>query len=170
MSPADLQTELKRHDNLCESFLWLFCCICINRIMQMPRISRSLYRHCLNPLFAFKSSHDKFLLRVKHKTDFYCFSAAKVASCAHRADTNKGHFQGEWIWKSTECLELNSKVDLSFKSMNNNTYLKWISKLSNSVRSDSSQHTISYVSNLECFPITTHCLLDSDTRINYVPC
>ncbi|XP_016406580.1 centromere protein R isoform X2 [Sinocyclocheilus rhinocerous] len=36
MSPADLQTELKRHENLC----------------------------------------------------------AKIASCAHRADTNKGHFQG----------------------------------------------------------------------------
>jgi len=55
------------------------------------------------------------------------------------------------------------------KSMNNNTYLKWISKLGNSVRSDSSQHTISYVSNLECFPTTTHSLLDSDTRISYVP-
>lgn len=100
---------------------------------------------------------------------FCCFPAAKIASCAHRADTNKGHFQGEWIWETNECLELNSKVYLSFKSMNDNTYLKWISKLSNSVRSDSSLYTICCVSNLECFPITAQSLLDSDTRISYVP-
>lgn len=137
--------------------------------MQMSRISRSLYRCCLNSLFAIKGLCDKFLLHVKHKTDFFCFPAAKIASCAHRADTNKGHFQGEWIWETNESLELNSKVYLSFKSMNDNTYLKWISKLSNSVRSDSSQYTISYVSNLECFPITAQSLLDSDTRISYVP-
>lgn len=139
MSPADLQTELKRHEILCKSVYR----ICIKHVVQITHIPSSYNRHCfIHDSFAIKSSHNKFCLCAKHKTIFLWFAAAKIASSAHEADTNKGPFQGEWIWESTKCLELNY---LQFKSMNDNTYLKWISSLSNSVRSDSNRHTISYV-------------------------
>lgn len=44
----------------------------------MSRISRSLYRRCLNSLFAIKGLCDKFLLHVKHKTDFFAFQLLKL--------------------------------------------------------------------------------------------
>lgn len=40
--------------------------------------SRSLYRDCLNSLFAIKSAGYQFLLCVKYKTEFFAFQVLRL--------------------------------------------------------------------------------------------